>query len=182
MEEDTFEPLKDSEGSTPDSEMNREIEELIEIRNLNFCLECGRCSAICPMKDFYGNYVFERSPRGVVERLLFDPENMDDEALWYCFACQKCTAYCPSLIDFRSVMMELREILLRYGFRKYALFCAQCGRYVLPKPEVENLERILTGEKWAENLSSCPECTTLKCMETIKAANGGGRFRKKGVA
>ncbi|MCP4667864.1 MAG: 4Fe-4S dicluster domain-containing protein, partial [Deltaproteobacteria bacterium] len=106
-----------------DDELKAGIEELIKAANLNLCLECGRCSAICPMLEFYGEFVFNRSPRAVVERLLFDPDDIYDESLWYCLNCQKCTAFCPNGIDFQGFMTGLRELLLRKKKKKHAHFC-----------------------------------------------------------
>lgn len=160
------------------STLKTEVERLVQENNLHFCLECGKCSAICPMLNVYGGYLYDRSPRGVVERLSIDPENLGDEVLWYCLPCQACTFLCPSGVNFQSFMTELRELLLRHGYRKYALFCPQCGRYFLPKAEFEYIQKMVDGRKMGEYLSICPECKTFKYMETLKAAIHGERFRK----
>ena len=89
-----------------------EIKQCTSKNNLNLCLECGKCSAVCPMLDFYGEYEYRRSPRGVVERLSLAPEDIEEEeALWYCLTCQECTFFCPSGVEFQTFMMELRELI-----------------------------------------------------------------------
>ena len=122
--------------------MQSELQQNILKNNLNLCLECGKCSAVCPMLDFYGEYVYQRSPRGVVERLSLAPEKIEDEeALWYCLTCQECTFFCPSGVNFQDFMMELRELLLQRGHKKYAVFCDVCGSYLMPKKEFQYLQK-----------------------------------------
>jgi len=110
------------------------------------------------MLDFYGEYVYDRSPRGVVERLSLDPEKIDDEALWYCLTCKECTFFCPCGINFQGFMMKLRELLLQRGYDKHALFCSVCGRYIMPKKEFEHLQKGEGADKIGELLSVCERC------------------------
>jgi len=147
--------------------MRTEIEQLIRKNNLYFCLECGKCSAICPMVDFYGEYDYDRSPRGVVERLSLDPENADDEALWYCLTCQECTFYCPSGVTFQAFMTELRERLLEHGYRKYASFCPVCGNYLMPKKEIEYLKKRPDTGAAGDLLSTCARCKQATYRDTL---------------
>ncbi len=143
------------------------IEQLVAQKKLNLCLECGKCSGICPMKDIYEGYVYQRSPRGVVERLLSHPENIYDESLWYCLTCLKCSELCPSKIDFQGFMMELRELLLEHGHQKFALFCLTCGGYIMPKKEFEYLQKGERGEKMGELLSVCERCKKSHYVHTV---------------
>lgn len=147
--------------------LKTEIEGLIQENNLYLCLECGKCSAVCPMLDFYGEYVYDRSPRGVVERLSFDPEKIDDEALWYCLACKECTFFCPCGINFQNFMMALRGLLLQHGYDKHALFCPVCGNYIMPKKEFEHLQKGESGEKIGELLSVCEGCKKSSYVDIV---------------
>ena len=147
--------------------LREEIEQLKEDNNLNFCLECGKCSAVCPMLDFYGAYVYDYSPRGVVERLSLDPERIDDDALWYCLTCQECTFFCPSGINFQAFMTELRELLIENGYKKYAVFCPVCGSYLMPKKEFEYLQKGPEGKKTGELLSVCSRCKKKSYVDTL---------------
>jgi Fe-S oxidoreductase len=163
----TIDHSKDGAQGIPASEVKTRIEQLIVSKYLNRCFECGKCSAICPMKDFYGGYVYERSPRGLVERLLFEPEEIYDESLWYCLTCQKCTALCPCGIDFQGFMTELRELLLQRGYNEYALFCPICDSYIMPKKEFEYLQKGPDGEKVGELLSVCERCKKNSYVDTL---------------
>ena len=146
-----------------------EIKQCTSKNNLNLCLECGKCSAVCPMLDFYGEYEYRRSPRGVVERLSLAPEDIEEEeALWYCLTCQECTFFCPSGVDFQSFMMELRELLLERGHKKYAVFCHVCGEYLMPKKEFEYLQKDPDkGKHLGELLAVCPRCKKTGYAEVL---------------
>jgi len=146
-----------------------EIKQYVFKNNLNFCLECGKCSAVCPMLDFYGDYVYQRSPRGVVERLSLAPDDIEEEeALWYCLTCQECTFLCPSGVDFQSFMMELRELLLERGHKKYAVFCHVCGEYLMPKKEFEYLQKDPDkGKHLGDLLAVCARCKKAGYAEVL---------------
>ena len=151
------------------ADLKIEIKHNIAKNNLNFCLECGKCSAVCPMLDFYGEYEYQRSPRGVVERLSLAPEDIEEEeALWYCLTCQECTFFCPSGVDFQSFMMELRELLLERGHKKYAIFCHVCGEYLMPKKEFEYLQKDPDkGKNLGDLLAVCPRCKKTGYAEAL---------------
>jgi len=163
LKREDIDPIENKQAG----EIKTRITSLIQKNNLHFCLECGKCSAVCPMLEFYGSYVYDRSPRAVVERLSFDPERFDDEALWYCLACQECTFFCPSGVDFQDFTIALRALLLRQGFKKYALFCPICGTYIMPKKEFENFQKTMNDEKIGELLSVCPRCKTTGYVEIL---------------
>ena len=150
-------PSRDKERRA--SDLRKEIQRLMGENHLNLCLECGKCSAVCPMVDFYGEYVHTRGTRSVVERLYFDPENIDDEALWYCWACMECTFYCPSGVDFQNFMMGFRQLLVSHGYSEYAHFCKVCGTYLMPKKQLEYLEATLGSASGnQELLYEFPNC------------------------
>ena len=157
--------LKDSE---PIPDIKAELGRFIRENNLIFCLECGKCTAVCPMLDFYGEYVYDRSPRGVVERISLNPEKIEhEEALWYCLTCKECTFFCPSGINFQDFMIQLRELLLKLGHKKYAAFCPVCGSYMMPKREIEYLQKNSNGKKLGELLAVCPRCKKKNYAETL---------------
>jgi heterodisulfide reductase subunit C len=155
------------EQDVPAIDLKAEVEKLLQANNLHLCFECGKCSAVCPMLDFYGEYDYDRSPRGVVERLSLEPEKIDDESLWYCLTCQACTFYCPCGIDFQTFMTDLRELLLGHGFKKHAFFCSSCQKYFMPKKEFEYIKKIFNEKKSQEYLYVCPECRKKDYAETL---------------
>lgn len=135
---------------------------------LNLCLECGKCSAVCPMVDLYGRYDYARSSRAVVERILFRPDRIGDEAFWFCLACEECTFYCPSGVLFQSFMTALRGYMLAQGHRRYAAICPDCGEYLMPKNELEYLAKLGNRKEIKALLSTCPRCKQKKYMQTLR--------------
>lgn len=76
------------------------------------CYQCGRCSAGCPVGDFFDLNVMEvvrLAAYGQEERLL------DSHAIWLCAACETCATRCPNEIEIAGLMDVLRELALRKG-------------------------------------------------------------------
>ena len=163
---------KEKAEDAPD--LRNQIQALMEANHLNLCLECGKCSAICPMVNFYGEYVHKRCTRSVVEKLCFDPEGIDDEALWYCWACKECTFFCPSGVDFQNFMIDFRELLAAHGYREHAHFCSICGSYMMPKKQLDYLEATMHLNGNAELLLECENCKKGKYADVLYRLAGGG--------
>ena len=81
-----------------------------------YCLECGKCSAVCPLARFDGDLL----PRRLVEEAItagFDAA-LAQRLLWACLTCKRCTEICPSDVDFIGFVRELR--VLARGRGSYA--------------------------------------------------------------
>ena len=155
------------------SDLKKEIQGLMGKHHLNLCLECGKCSAVCPMVNFYGEFVHTRCTRSVVERLCFDPESIADEALWYCWACMECTFYCPSGVDFQNFMIGFRQLLVSHGHSEYAHFCKACGTYLMPKKQLEYLEATFGDTNGnQELLYECPNCKKGRVADSMARVGG----------
>ncbi len=131
------------------------------------------------MLDFYGEYAYDRSPRGVVEHLILEPEKTDDEAFWYCLSCKQCTFFCPSGVNFQDFITDLREILLSHGYNQHALFCLVCGAYLMPKKEFEYLIKDTEGKNVRELLSLCLKCKTDNYRATLYRTASWPKASKK---
>ena len=174
--------MQESSGNTNErgtAELKEQIQALIDADHLHLCVECGKCSAVCPMVNFYGEYVPNRCTRSVVERLRFGVDFMGDEALWYCWACKECTFYCPSGVDFQSFMTGLRLLLVSHGYREEAHFCDTCGVYLMPKKQLECLEATLNAKPNKELLYECPKCKKDKYSNVLHSLAGAGGFRAR---
>lgn len=161
-------------GST---DLNEAIQELIDDNQLHLCVECGKCSSICPMVNFYGEYVPNRCTRNVVEQLRFDTDFVRDEALWYCWACNECTFFCPSGVDFQSFMMALRQLLVSHGYKEEAHFCEICGAYMMPKKQLQCLKTTMDTKPNKELLHECPVCKKDKYNNVIHGLAKAGRLK-----
>jgi len=151
-----MESAKKKSKESVEQELTSGIRILMEKNRLTACLDCGKCSAVCPMVRVYGEYVHNRGTRSIVERLSFDPEGLADETLWYCLACRECTFFCPSGVDFQNFMMGFRDLMISLGYKEYAHFCSQCGAYLMPKRQLEVLKTTMNGT--ADLLYECPNC------------------------
>lgn len=154
-----------------------DIQDLIVQNHLNMCVDCGKCSAVCPMVSFYGeDFVYKRSSRAIAERLCFDLAGVYGEAIWYCLACQECTFFCPSGVTFQDFIMGLRNLLVSRGHTKYAHFCSECGSYMMPRQQFSALRRNLNPR--GDLLYECPHCKRNKQAEALRRLSPkGNRFR-----
>jgi Fe-S oxidoreductase len=84
-----------------------DIKEIVKTTKAYYCLDCGICTASCPVsrvkKDF--------SPRLTVEKALFDLDNeiIGDKDLWSCLTCGQCSLRCPSKVDYQNFVRIARN-------------------------------------------------------------------------
>jgi len=84
------------------------ISKALKKTNVQYCLECGKCSSSCPIAKVNEAY----SPRRTVERYLLASE---DKALsgadpWTCLTCFLCTQRCPSDVRYPEFVRACRSI------------------------------------------------------------------------
>ena len=75
-----------------------------------FCLDCGKCSSVCPITlHLVDGYT---SPRLLVETALGSGENdvLNDPLLWSCLTCNRCTEICPSEVNFSEFIQDARQL------------------------------------------------------------------------
>ncbi|UCH89177.1 MAG: (Fe-S)-binding protein [Thermoplasmata archaeon] len=102
--------------------MTDEYPPLILENKVYYCVECGKCSSICPMNRGEGGI----SPRRIVKKILekHEIEVIKDLWLYSCLICGLCDDVCPSTISFTTLIRELRRRALESGTRK---LCSQSG-------------------------------------------------------
>jgi len=81
------------------------------------CVQCGKCTAGCPI-----NYVTTQPEPFNIRRLVYEVLNAPGEEiasekhfLWQCTTCSTCSLRCPKDIKPRDVVMNLRSILVEDG-------------------------------------------------------------------
>ena len=76
------------------------------------CLQCGTCTASCPVARFTG-----LSPREIVRLVLSggEAEVLRPEVLYYCSACYSCAVRCPMGIRLTELINLLRDVMVKKG-------------------------------------------------------------------
>jgi heterodisulfide reductase subunit D len=84
------------------------LEEIARRARATLCLDCGKCTASCPVTRVDRTY----SPRRTVERVLLGrPEELiHNDHLWACLTCGQCTLRCPSGVDYPAFVVAMRAL------------------------------------------------------------------------
>jgi heterodisulfide reductase subunit D len=77
------------------------------------CLECGKCTAVCPISSYNDSY----SPRRLVAEGLFYGEDglVNNQLLWSCLTCRLCSTRCPVDVRYSEYMRDVRAEAARQG-------------------------------------------------------------------
>ena len=119
--------------------MSSELTTKIKSTNALACLECGKCTSVCPVSRFSMQY----SPRSLITKAVReDFDNLfADYDLWSCLTCKRCDAVCPSNIRYS----ELTQII-RIGARDCG-FHGKCSH----SGAMELLQNIMTMKDLKQN-------------------------------
>ena len=84
------------------------LEGIIRETKTYYCLECGKCSSLCPISRYNPAY----SPRVMVENALlgFEDELIYNRELFSCLTCYTCQQRCPSDVDYPMFIQKMRVI------------------------------------------------------------------------
>jgi Fe-S oxidoreductase len=71
-----------------------------------YCLECGKCTAVCPISVYNDSY----SPRRLLaEGVFYNGQDLvSDNLLWSCLTCQLCSQRCPVDVRYSEYMRDMR--------------------------------------------------------------------------
>ncbi len=89
-----------------DKNFGKKIAEMAHGEKLFGCIQCGNCSAACPM-SIYMDY----TPRKIIAmvRAGFRQEVLSNRTIWLCASCYQCTVECPKGIKITDVMYALKR-------------------------------------------------------------------------
>lgn len=88
-------------------------EQVIRDTGVFRCLECGKCTAICPVSRY--DHLF--SPRRTVGRALMrhDEALLSQDRLWTCLTCLHCSQVCPAGVAYSDLTLAVRTEARRLG-------------------------------------------------------------------
>ncbi len=80
--------------------------------NLRHCIQCGVCSATCPL-SLYMDY----TPRRLINlaREGFKKEVLSSFTIWLCASCYACRVECPKKIQVTDIMYALKRRAIQEG-------------------------------------------------------------------
>lgn len=84
------------------------LDNIIKETKTFYCLECGKCSSVCPVSRHNPAY----SPRTLVESALMglDEVLVHDRELFSCLTCYSCSSKCPSDVDYPLFTQKMRAL------------------------------------------------------------------------
>lgn len=124
--------------------MSAEKAGAVESTKAYYCVECGKCTGICPVSRG-----LEYSPRRMVKRALEDPELefVRDSQIWNCLTCKLCSGVCPSGVDYIDFIRIVRSRAHSQGLSGS---CSQGG-------QLNTMARMMASDKLAQNRTSWTE-------------------------
>jgi heterodisulfide reductase subunit D len=86
------------------------VQDIISKNRAWYCLECGKCSAVCPITRWERRAY--TSPRLLVQKAIEGrmDEVLDDNLFWSCLTCKRCSELCPSDVHFSEFLRDMRTL------------------------------------------------------------------------
>jgi Fe-S oxidoreductase len=85
------------------------LQDLVHGPRLFHCLECGRCTGVCPVARHQ-----PFSPRRLISRALSagGAALAEEPSLWTCLTCNRCQAICPTGVDYDRFILTARAAVV----------------------------------------------------------------------
>lgn len=98
------------------------IEKIIEDAGAFDCVECGKCTSLCPVAKINPNF----APRLIVVKAQagMEDEVKADKDIWSCVTCEICNDMCPYEVDFSGFIQRMRGEAVGMG---NAPVCSEAG-------------------------------------------------------
>ena len=94
--------------------------QILETR-VRLCLDCGKCTVVCPVSQYNSDF----NPRRIIRKSLGKRQvDVHDENIWACFNCHKCLARCNYNVKFPDFVNALRAEAVKQGVR---VLCSHGG-------------------------------------------------------
>jgi len=91
----------------------KQVAELSHGEKLYACIQCGTCSATCPVSHY-----MDYTPRKIIQMVRegFKKEVLSSSTAWLCASCYACTVECPKGIKITDVMYALKREAISEGY------------------------------------------------------------------
>lgn len=91
----------------------KRIQSIIASTKAYNCLDCGKCTGICPVTRSGQDY----HPRGFVEKVVFKGREAAacDKSIWLCLTCGLCSQYCISGVKYPDLVRDIRAEAVKEG-------------------------------------------------------------------
>jgi len=91
------------------------LQDIINRNRAWYCLECGKCSAVCPITVWETRAYC--SPRLLIDKALnrHSADLYEDSLFWSCLTCKRCSELCPSDVLFSEFMRDARGLARNDG-------------------------------------------------------------------
>jgi Fe-S oxidoreductase len=111
-----------------------EIDELIEDTGAFDCVECGKCTSVCPVAEINSEF----APRLIVVKAQAGVESLPKEKdIWSCLTCGLCSDMCPYKVDFTEFIRGMRVEAVHHGASP---LCSKGGL-------IQTMARIMTADE-----------------------------------
>ncbi len=121
--------------------MANTLREIIQKNRAWLCLDCGKCSSVCPITIHLADGY--TSPRLLVEKAHSTEEDLilTDPLLWSCLTCQRCSEICPSQVEFSELIQDVRVLA---GEKGHSGYCTHSGM-------IQTWSRMMTDPELDQN-------------------------------
>jgi Fe-S oxidoreductase/coenzyme F420-reducing hydrogenase delta subunit len=128
-----------AKGPRTEEQTKAAVKQLIEDTGAFDCVECGKCTTVCPVAKYDSNFaprtIVIRSMEGIVDNIA------NDRDIWTCTTCDQCNSMCPYKVDYTGFIRGLREEAVEFGA---APLCSQGGL-------IHSVQRIMAKSNLKQN-------------------------------
>lgn len=94
-------------------DLKAKMNQIIEDTGAFDCVECGKCTTVCPVAKYNPNF----APRTVVlkasEGLVENVQTNKD--IWTCVTCEQCNSMCPYKVDYSGFIRDMRKEAVEFN-------------------------------------------------------------------
>ncbi|MEM3526183.1 MAG: 4Fe-4S dicluster domain-containing protein [Candidatus Jordarchaeaceae archaeon] len=163
--------------SETDPQFKYELSKNSEIENLMLCMQCGTCTADCPVARFSSTY----RPLKILRMALLGMRSsvLSANELWLCASCYTCTDRCPRGVEFASVLRALRNRAVEEGrvpdaFREMSLNILGTGyAYEISESRLKRREELGLPPLPKSNPEMLSKLAELAEFKLVKKEGGG---------